>query len=193
MENTNTQSPEKKERKERTVSTSFIEKIAERENLTTPQLLEAVLEMSKQDPSKGFKQILTAYADTKRKRGTNGSGKQNDPNRDYITLMFEKGLTPMLDGELVRIQNSRKHKDNDNMYSVALSHAGGDKTTFYVDMSNINAVSIYAGAVAIGSPINLSPYIQNNESSEGQNSASTSNVDQNSTFDNVQGNTSGLV
>jgi len=160
------------EKKFKAVSTKFLETIRERENLTCAGLLEAILVFEKANPSTNFQVCLTEFANTKKKQGGAGTVKSNDPNKIAITALFEAGKSPIKNGTLHRIQNSRKHKEDPNMYTATVkfnTNADGSeftKSSFYVNMTDTSNVVFTAGDAIIGEGIDMTPYMSTTETIE---------------------------
>ena len=123
--------------KTRTVSTSYLETIRERKNLSVPEFMEELLKFSQESPEPTFKETITAYANANRIKGT-GSGTSDDPNKIIIQKIIEDGMT-MLKGEVTRVSKTKNAEEG--IYTVSILQESGNVVKPTFNMQNLNSVS----------------------------------------------------
>lgn len=128
----------------RTVSTARLERIRCHLNMTVIEFFQALTKYAVENKSESFQDSLTKFSNS---HSNVKSVTKKNTDFDTIKYLVEKDIFP-IKGELNKIQNSRKYKQ-DHVYLVLIQQSTGTVAKTTVDMVDLNNITVEVSGVLI--------------------------------------------
>jgi len=184
------QQTETTERKARTVSTAYLEKIRNHKQVSVGRFLQDILEYHNENPSDTFQETITNYSKENKIKGSSGKSSGKDPNKARLKYIFDNNLSPIKGSYINSSVSRRKDHQDGEFYTVNLMQDTGVKSKIYANMTDPNNIMLEVNGIPFG-PISIEQNTENTSDNDedlddeddailrGSNESNTINVEDN--------------